>query len=268
MSAIHRNITRAILNSTEITGDVAIPGSDSAALVLTTSDSLYIGHFKRFASRHFQMGTANTNAATLSASYWDGDSWSAVEDLIDQTEGMTKSGFISWVNPSSNAWQTQKLSPVSSRELYWLRIQTSANFSAGTTLQSVLNLFCDNVLMRDYYPELVTDTRYLPSGRTDFTEQFNAAKNMVVDQLKANDLIRDESEILDINEVAIAAVHASAWIIYNPILRDTDGREFLDGIWNAYQKALKGRKIDLDYDNSGVIEPDELNTGNFFKARV
>lgn len=214
------------------------------------------------------MGTANTNAASLSVSYWDGTAWQSVEDLIDQTEGMTKSGFISWVNPESNAWQTQKLSPVPDRDLYWLRIQTSADFSAGTTLQSVLNLFCDDKLVREYYPELITDTRYLPEGRTDFTEQYQAAKNLIADQLKSDDLIRDESEILDINEVAIAAVHATAWIIYNPILRDADGADYLDRLWNAFQKALKGRKIDLDYDNSGVIETDELDTGNFFKARV
>lgn len=268
MPAIQRNITRVVLESTEITSSTSVPGVTTAALELTTSQALYVGYKLPFACRHFQMGTVNSNSATLTVTYWNGSAWADVEDLLDQTNGMTSSGFISWVNPSGELWKKKALTPIDDVELYWVRIVTGANFSSGTTLQSVLNLFCDDSLLRQYYPELVNDARYKPSGRTDWTEQYHAAKDLVVDQLKKDDLIREEAEVLDPNEVCVAAVHATAWVIYNPITRDEEGREFVKGLWDEFRNSLKGTKLDLDYDNSGKIEDDEENTGNFFKARV
>src|SRR5688572_3940666 len=200
---IRRNVTRTIKGSTETTFQTGTPATDTIAFALTTADKFYVGFKRPFGCRYFKMGVANTNAATLTVKFWDGSAWTAVEDLADQTSGFTTSGFISWRNPGD--WEAKALTPISDVELYWLEFTVSANLSATATLQAVLNLFCDDFTMRAYYPSIAGGTRYLPTGRTDFLEQYLAAKDMVVTRLRELRAITDEHQVLDPTSVAIAA---------------------------------------------------------------
>lgn len=263
---IYRRKLRSVLNSTETTAKTDSISSNALDLVLLTTDALYLGFKEKFACRYFVMGTANTNAATLTLTTWDGAAWQTVEDKIDQTNGLTQSGFISWKNRSD--WQKHELSPITDEELYWLRIKTSANFSASTTLQAILNLFCDNVLLSEWYPELVSDTRYLPPGKSNFYEQFNAGKNMLVQELIKMEKLRDETQILNPEECAIGAVHASAYCILNGIPSPSEDlvarkKEILDTL--SYW--VNGARFSFDLDNSGEIEEPEENVGTQFFAR-
>jgi hypothetical protein len=98
-------------------------------------------------------------------------------------------------------------------------------------------------------------------------DQLVAAKDLVVLRLKQDDLIRDESEILDINEVAISATHATAWIILNPIAVDDGDVNRAKEAFTHFNAELNKVKLDLDYDNSGIIEEAEKNIGNAFIVR-
>lgn len=263
MSQIARNITRVIYNATEITQKMRVPSGETHPFVITAADALYVGYQEKFSTRHFGMGVANTNSLTVSVEYWNG-AWTAVTDLIDQTTGFTRDGFLSWTNAGD--WVLLAQTPAEP-ELYWVRIKVNASASALTTIDSVLNLFCDDFLLRAYYPELVTDTRFLPVGRTDFLEQYVAAKDLVVLRLKQDGLIKEESQIIDINEVTVAAVHASAWVILNPISLSTENREQADNAFTNFTRELNRVKLDIDWNKDGVIEQEEKNTGNIFKAR-
>lgn len=268
MSVIHRNVTRTILDSTETTLQTKTPASDALLFELTSSSNFYIGFKKPFASRYFHFATVNTNSITVSVETWDGSAWQDVEDLVDQTLGFTRNGFVSWVNRASDAWQDSAQSPVSDKELFWARVKVSGDLSAGTSLQSVLNLFCDEDMVEQYYPELITDTRYLPDGATDFVPQLQAAKDYVVLRLKRDQLIKDESQIIDINEVAIAAVHAFRWVVLNAIARDEGDKEVANDAKDDMNYELNQVKIDLDWDDSGIIEQDEEDIGNIFIPRL
>lgn len=265
MSLIRRNITRCIKNATEVTNATDTPSSVTTTFVQQTTDAFYIGYRKPFASRHFQLGTVNSQAATLALTYWNGSAWVAVEDLVDQTIGFTQSGFIAWQNPGN--WAPYALTPITDVELYWIRIKTSANLSAGTTLASVLNLFCDDMGLQTYYPELLSDVRWLPSGAANFLAQYVAAKDMVVTRLKQDDIINDESQILDVNEVALAAVHAAAWCIINPIARSEEDREMSKTCFADFTRELNRVKFDFDLDDSGKITEAEQGNGNVYSAR-
>lgn len=265
MSLIRRNVTRTIKNSTETTAQSSTPASSALAFNLQTTDAFYVGYNKPFACRHFNLAVVNSVSSTVSVKYWDGTTWTAVEDLVDQTTGFTASGFISWVN--ANDWTLYALTPVTDVELYWVKITVSVNLHASTSLQSVLNLFSDDNLLRAYYPELITDTRYLPSSRTDFMEQYLAAKDLVVTRLKQSRILDDESQIIDPNEVAVAATHAAAWIIQSPIARAEGDREAADKAYSQMEAELKLVRFDLDLDNTGIIEEVEKEVGNYFLAR-
>ena len=263
---IYRNKLRSILVSTETTAKTDSIASDTLAFVLLTTQKLYLGFREKFACRYFLLGTVNTNAATLTVKYWDGTAYSAVEDLVDQTVGFTQSGWISWKNVTG--WTKAEQSPVTDEELYWIEISTSANLSAGTTIQAILNLFCNEVLLAEYYPELVSDTRYLPSGRSNFMEQYNAAAKMTVQALIQNDKIDDESQILDPVEVAIPATHAAAYCILNGIPNPSEDLiERKAQCLKDFDFWISRAKLSLDLDNSGEIEENEKDVGTTFYVR-
>lgn len=258
---IHRNVTRVVFNSTEITNNTQNVVSGDEAFVITTSDFLYVGYQGKFASRHFQFGTANTNSLSLTVEYWDGDAWTDVEDVVDQTLGFTQDGFVSWQNKDD--WETTTVAPASDRELYYVRVSVSADASAGTTLRSVVNIFADDTSLRVYYPELVSDSRYLPVGRTNFLEQHVAAKDLVVLRLKQRRVITDESQIIDINPVSQAAVHAVADIILSPIEQD---EALLDRVRAAFANELNQLNLGTDQDGDGISEDAERNGLGFTRV--
>lgn len=267
MSSIHRNITRTIFNTTESTFQTQTPDSDTLAFAMGLADSFFIGFKEKFASRYFHFGTQNATARTVSVKYNNGTTFVAVADVVDQTRGFTRSGFLSWVN--KNDWEKTNQAPLSEdeNELFWIEITVDGVLDPGTTLQSLLNLFCDERLVQDYFPELITDTRYLPNGATDFTAQLNAAKNKVVHRLKGDHIILDESMILDINEVAIATVYAFRSVVLNAIAVSEGEKATAKEAEDDFNHELNRVKLDFDFDNSGRIEDTEKDIGNVVIVR-
>jgi len=262
---INRNISRVVFDDVEITKSTQNLVASPAGFVLTTAKALYIGARDKFAQRYIEMGTANTNAATLTVKYWDGAAWTAVDDLVDETVGCTTNGFISWKNKTN--WQVTTVTGIDTDiELYWIQVTTSADFSAGTTLQLVSNIFCDLALLRMYYPEIATDTRFLPSGRTTFIEQFKAAKDLVVLRLRQRRVIEEEGQIIDVPAVSIAAVHATAYIILNPIATSEGFEKLRDTALKAFENEIDKINFDVDEDEDGVQDDSERR--EFMSARV
>lgn len=266
MLMLYRNLLRAILNTTEATKKIQSIASDALSFVFLTTDSLYLGFPEKFATRYFVMGQVNSNAATLTVEYWTGSVWASVEDLTDETAGLTSSGWLSWKNVSG--WQKKNQSPIVNELLYWIRIKTSANFSTGTTIQAILNLFCDANSLAEFYPELVSDTRYLPPGRSTFNEQFNAGKNMVVQALIQKEMILDESQILVIDEVKIPAVHATAYCILNGIPNPSE--DIVDRKTQAMKDMyfwIDQGRFSFDMNKTGDVEEQEKSVGTLFWPR-
>ena len=98
-------------------------------------------------------------------------------------------------------------------------------------------------------------------------DQLVAAKDLVALRLKQDDIIQDESQILDINEVAVAAAHATAWIILSPIAVDEGDVNRAKEAFGNFNHELNKVKLDFDYDNSGIIDEPEKNIGNVFIVR-
>lgn len=270
MSVIHRNITRAVLNSTEITKFTSVINDTQVAASLQTTDALYIGYQKKFTTRFFNFHTVNSVSSVLTVQYWTGTAWADVDDLIDQTSigGATfgQNGFISWTNKPD--WQLKNITGTDADlELYWVKLTVSVNLHANTNVHCIINVFSDDTLLRAYYPELITDTRYLPDDRTNFLEQHFAAKELVVLKLKQMNAIKDENQIIDINEVCIAAVHACAFIILNAIAVDEGSRLRAQKVFDSFVLELSETTLSLDFDDSGVTEVDEEKLGSIFMAR-
>jgi hypothetical protein len=257
---LNRRVTRTILNSTETTANLGNPNSTAYAFDLEATDAFYIGFHGPFASRYIQIGAVNANNSVMSVEYWNGSAWTAVDDFIDQTsisgKTLAQSGFISWVNATD--WAKKSLTGIDSDvELYWVKITVSEDLSALCTLKGVLNLFSDDTLLRSYYPELITDANYLPSYSSNFLDQHLAAKNLVVLRLKQRKLIDEESQVIDINSVAIAAVHACAWLILNPIAMSDQSRDLANRALAQFNNEIERLSLDVDRDKDGVVSTSE-----------
>lgn len=257
---INRRITRVVLNTTEVTANYATPDAVQNAFALTTTDELFLGFHGKFASRYVQIHTANANASVMSVTYWDGSAWTAVDDLVDQTSvggnAFAQSGFVSWQNKDN--WVERSLTGVDSDvKLFWVKIQVSANLSAGAKVHAILNLFSDDVLLRSYFPEIVTDANYLPSGKTNFLQQHMAAKDLVVLRLKQRKLIDDESQVIDVNDVSTAAVYGCAKIILQPIATSDASKAMLDMAIENFDAEISKVTFAVDENMDGQVEDGE-----------
>ena len=263
---IHRNVTRTILNTAESTFQTQTPNSDTLPFALTTTDTFYIGYQRPFTTRHFQFPTANTNATTISVKTWDGDQYEDVLDIVDQTRGFSRNGYLSWTN--TGRWQKVAQPGVDDVELFWAEITVSADLSAGTELQSLLNLYCDQELLSAYYPELVSDSRYLPTGQTDFIKQIFAATELVNERLIQDGLIVDESQLIDLNlGISVACAHATAFIIRDPISLDELDRERAAQAFRNFNRALNKGVVKPDVNRTGILEEAERRISNSYIGR-
>ena len=266
---INRRVTRVLQNATEITGFLTQPNSANKVVALTTSDFLYLGFYGRFASRYFQVGVANAVVSALTVEQWNGAAWVAVDDLVDQTSvggaTLAQSGFISWVNKET--WKESTQTGVDADvSLYWVRIKVSANLTGTTALKSILNVYSDDQLLAAYFPELVSDANYLPSGKTNFLDQHVAAKDLVVLRLKQRKMIDDESQIIDPNDVAIASVYAAAKLILQPIATSEDSKTLLVMAAGGFDAEIGKVSFSVDQDGDGIVS--ELETVQSFSVEV
>ena len=235
----------------EVTRELSSPSADTVPFVIDAADSFYVGFRGKFAYRHFNFSVLNSNSVTLAIAQWDGDSWEDVADIMDETNGFTQNGFVHWTN--NDVWKAHAEDPVA-EELFWVRFKVSGALSALTALQSVLSIFCDDAIMRTYYPEIISDTRYLPPGRTDFLEQYVQARNQVVLRLRQRRAIDDEDQIIDITEYQAAAAHKTAEIILSPIDRESD---FLERAQDAFGNEVNELARAADLNRDGKVSSDE-----------
>jgi hypothetical protein len=246
---------RVIFDGSDITRDVESLNGSAVGTVVSDSAFLYIGHPFKFGSRYIKIGTANETPRTFSLDQYDGSQWNSVEDFTDQTDALTQSGFISWV--SRNDWAKVELAPLSDRELFWVRISADAALSGGSTIEGIANLFSDDDELRAWYPELVSDSRFFPTGRTDFLEQHRAAKDMVVARLIDRNVIQYEGQVLDVSRYTMAAVHACAYLILAPIATGDAMIELRDEAFRRFQREIARRAEGIDLTQDGQLSDAE-----------
>lgn len=253
---INRRVTRMVLNSTEVTASLVTPNGSNYLLPLLTTDALYLGFHGKFASRYFQVGVVNAVVSALSVEYWDGSAWASVDDLVDQTSvggaTLAQSGFVSWTNKDN--WVAHNIAGTDADlKLFWVRLKVSVNLTGTTALKSILNLYSDDSLLRLYFPELISDANYLPSGKTNFLDQHVAAKDLVVLRLKQRKMINDESQIIDANDVAVAATYAAAKLILQPIATSDATKDLLAIAEKGFDLEIGKVTFAVDQDEDGIV---------------
>lgn len=226
----------------------------------STEDYLYVGFYKPINVFYVELGTANTNAGTLSGEYYNGTTWTGLSGLYDETSSLTRSGFIQWDRGQDDEAKTT----VNSSEIYWYRFRPSVTHSS--TVVNGLNIVFsdDNDLKREFFEA----SQYLPSGETSHILTHVAARDHIIQVLRNSGEFKSNSgtrsditafDLLDLTQVKLASTYLVLSKIFGAITDDPDDlyRQKSDQFKSDYGIAIKAPFINIDSDDDGILDNNE-----------
>jgi hypothetical protein len=232
-----------------------------------TDDYLYIGSDLPFTHRYFDIGsTPNAVASTVSVDIWDGDSWNAAVDVIDETSSggasLAQDGIIRWSTDRYETWCLEQssedipaLSTLKIYNKYWARLSWSASLTAGTILNYIGHKFSADTALAAYYPDLTRSDILdaFSTGKTNWHEQHILGSEEIIAELIKRDHIWTPDQIMNPEELERASVHKCAEIIMRALGNDyaalrekaiVDYRREMDSIMASYDVNENGH-LDL-----------------------
>lgn len=243
-------------------------GRDTYSVTLADTDYLYIGFQKPIRNIYFDFTTPNTNANTLTIEYYnDDDTWTALSDIYDETEGFTRSGLIQWAELAGTAQDDVAVDSVTK---FWIRIQPSVAHSASVWnfIGLILANDSDLELENPYILEtnlLMGESNHLKAhlaARKEIVQTYSNKGNRKVDQ-SLNHQRLDFWDMLDIQEFRQGAVFlALSKIYFNLSDKEED-------TWLSKSKEYRQRYLEqvnlyyttLDKNDNGLTSASEKSGG-------
>jgi len=236
---------------------------ESEFTYISNQDYLYIGSRLPFNSIYFKLEQLNENPANMYVEVWDGENWEFVDELIDETNGFKKSGYITFTPNRDAGWSMEStnstggsipgLQNVIIYDKYWMRVTFDADLTDPVSLSWIGHIFADDADLESEYPDLgkTSVKASYKTGKTNWEEQIVRASEIVIEDLMINRNIIDSSQILDRYDYKSATIQKTAEIIFNAF-----GDDFVDQKQRAreeYQRRLSipTKKIDL---NANAVE--------------
>lgn len=243
--------------------------------LVAIEDAIYIGARFPFNHLYFKLNTANENASTMTISYWDSSTWREAVEVIDETEGFTKSGFVKFVPNKTYGWVKEDtnyagstvtgLTSVEIYDLYWLKITFSADMSESV-ISWCGNKFSDDNDLGSEYSDLVRASMIsaFEAGKTDWEEQHIRAAKIIINDLVSKGIIIEKEQILDREDFKLAAVSKCAEIIYLGL--GEDYRERANSAREEYRTRLNSAMPRIDKDKNAIEDDyDKLIQGSLYR---
>jgi hypothetical protein len=232
-------------------------------------DFIYIGCPHSFASRFFVVDTVNAVTGRLTIEYYYGrNSWRAVKNLIDETSvngvPFARSGFMTWDLPddwiktaiNSYPETTYNETQADGLGLYWIRIKSSQTLTITTKLKWLGLIWTDQSYMKIKWPD-VDNSRYLPTGKTDWFEMIELSTGDVADDLNIQNIIDYELQAKDIEELSKLTALKTMVNILIPMRSSETLSEMRKDFEAQYSALLKKRLKAIDTDGNETIDKKE-----------
>lgn len=272
MSLLRSNELRVLLEHagslTDISGEVRSFSNPGVPTNWSKDGTaLFIGFRHRFNHRYIKTRKSGASigdpasgesSSNLIVSYWNGSSWVAFTDVVDETSGLTESGFVVW--EEKDDWCKDKSSNIpalstysNNPELYWVKFTLDDGFDS-ITIQSVKFILSDDRAMVGIFPEIM---QYLPNGKQDFLEQHESAKDSITTSLKVKGVISYQEQIKNPDDWLLAATYRAIDIILTPISGDERLLEVKRDIAAKSAYMMNLSKASIDKDKSETLDDEE-----------
>lgn len=246
---------------------------------VAAEDALFIGSYFPFNRKFFSVSSVNSTPSVATVSVWDGSNFTAVADLMDDTEEFGTSGtvfsadgYMRWIPNRNEGWQredtqdsggTELITGLGSKniyDMYWLKITLSVDCSF--TLDWLGDVFCRDADLDGIYRELGDSdfkTAY-ESGKTSWEEQIVIASQLVTQDLIKRGYVKDGAQILDYEDLKLPTVYRTAHLIYST-LGEGYNQIAIDAL-NLYEKQLILNNLVIDKNNNADIDMSEVKANN------
>ncbi len=250
---------------------------------VAAEDSLFIGSRFPFNSIYFKVNTANASASVISIKYWENNVFRAAVEVIDETSvsgvSLSQSGYITFVPERTKRWLREDttseqgnenvdgLGGITIYDHYWIEIKFSADLDAGTKLEWIGDLFCEDDDLDSEFPFLAKSnvkTRF-EAGKTDWQEQRVAASKLLIDDLVAAKVINSGDNILERRNLNMVCVSKTAEIIFNAF--GDDYKDNKNAARIEYRSRIKKDifGVDRNADARLSIEESRLRQGRLLR---
>lgn len=169
---------------------------ESAISFTNTEDAFYLGSSHPFNCIFLKLKVASVAGLGVSVEYWSGSEWIAPVELLDETNGLMNSGYLTWqINRFKTSWsmdstQTSSggtkvtgLGSVNIYDKYWCRIKLAT--SGSFTLSWIGHQFITDNDLYSEYPEFRSTSlkSAVEAGKTTWEEQIVIASRIIIEDL-------------------------------------------------------------------------------------
>ena len=234
------------------------------------NDYLYVGARFPFNSFYTIVKEVNAIPSAISIEYWDGNEWKSAIEVLDQTEGLTKSGKISFVPSKQYGWmmddtvhsndETEEITGLGNIVIYdhyWIRLKVSATLTPTTELSWIgVNFASDADLFLEY--PLFDSTSMMAAyktGKTSWQDQIVAASALVIEDLIAKKIIKGQEQILDTDKLRSVTVSKTAQIIYKALGDDYNDEK--EAVTKEYYSRLNKSIFHVDENSNARLDERE-----------
>jgi hypothetical protein len=238
----------------------------SSFTFVAAEDAFYVGSELPFNNRFIEIGTANVNASVVSVELWNGSSWVAAVDVVDETsvsgKSLAQSGHISWSKSKEMLWSQEDTETITGLttlkifDLYWAKFKFSADLSAST-IKYIGQKFSNDSVLAGFWPEISissTKAQWPVQPKNDWNEQHYEASQIVIRDLRQKAVLISGNQILNWELFQEACAHRCAEIIMNSF-----GKDWIEMVEKAhdYYTAALDSVWTYQIDKNGNIRIDE-----------
>lgn len=254
-------------------------GSHTITSFVALEDAIYIGNTVPFNHIYFKLNAFNTNSSLISVHYWNGQDWVNSVEVVDETmtngKSFSQSGFVTWTPSKDDSWVSDDtnyknstvtgLTSVCIYDLYWLKINFSANLSS-IGLDWVGQKFSDDDTLGSEFPDLVRSAVMTAweAGKTTWEEQHVITADIMAKDMMAKGLILEKGQILDRFDLDKPSVQKVAEIIYGGL-----GADYVDqklACRKEYDIRLNTSLPKVDINMNGRVDTNErTQTGKLYR---
>lgn len=244
--------------STEFTSDFS-RGLDAAVVLSFSSGAAWIEirSPKPLTQLFFDVAGSH-NGTALAVSTWTGAAFESVTDSVDDTKVLTRSGYVSWRNPTTIAKDGER---------YRYRFDTGQTDTQNLTFRFLGMVFCQEF---DLKSQAASIARFKPAGDTNLTRFLVAAKDDIVQNLRnrgkkiwgtePRDLT--EFDFLEPGQVRTAAAYLALSKIFFEISDEPNDKwiEKSKDFAAKYGDAIQVFWLSLDLDGDGEKDDDSTES--------